>query len=210
VCSRCPCPRLIHDRPCHTGPDHYLERVPERFHVHADGAGLPAAEGFLWIYAAGDGRVTEIRLGPVGRRLVRGIYRAAAGLASAGNDLIIDDVLFDPTALQEAVRALEPFDVPFVGVRCPLDVAERREQECGDRTLELARAHHALVHAHGAYDLEVDTSILSPLDCALKIRRRLLDGPAPDTFRRIKEAWAFGGRECVSASLVARQPDAGR
>lgn len=32
-------------------------------------------------------------------------------------------------------------------------------------------------HAHGSYDLEVDTSVLSPQDCAALIAQRLADGP---------------------------------
>jgi chloramphenicol 3-O phosphotransferase len=178
----------------HTGLDHYLERVPERFHAHSDGVNPPAADGFLWIHKGPDGQVTEIRLGPTGLRMIRGLYRAAAVLAAEGNDLIIDDVLFDPQALREAVGALSPFGVLFVGVRCPLEVAEQRERDRGDRTLGLARAHHELVHAHGVYDMEVDTSIASPLECALQIRRRLLDGPAPSAFRRLMERIANEGR----------------
>jgi chloramphenicol 3-O phosphotransferase len=118
------------------------------------------------------------------------MYPAFAVLASEGNNLIIDDVLFDPRALREAVCALEPLGALFVGVRCPLEVTERREPERGVRTLGLARAHYALVHAPGVYDLEVDTSISTPTECALQIRRRLVEGPAPAAFRRLRENWA--------------------
>ena len=174
----------------HTGIDHYLERVPERFHVHADGSSPSIAEGFLWIHADANQQVTEIRLGPAGLRLLKGMYRAAAALASAGNDLIIDDVLFDPRALPEAVDALHMFNVLFVGVRCPLAVAEQRERERGDRFLGLVTAHHELVHAHKLYDLEVDTSISSEMDCALQIKQRLQYGPAPTAFLQLKARMA--------------------
>jgi chloramphenicol 3-O phosphotransferase len=174
----------------HTGIDHYLERVPERFHVHVDNSSPAIAEGFLWIHADADQHVIEIKLGPAGLCLLKGMYRAAAALAAAGNDLIIDDVLFDPRALPEAVDALHTFNVLFVGVRCPLVVAEQRERERGDRFLGLVAAHHELVHAHKLYDLEVDTSISSVMDCALQIKRRLQDGPAPTAFIQLKAGMA--------------------
>ena len=43
------------------------------------------------------------------------------------------------------------------------------------------------VHDPGIYDLEVDTSVLTPAECAEAIRRRLEDGPPPTAFRRLLE-----------------------
>jgi chloramphenicol 3-O phosphotransferase len=45
-----------------------------------------------------------------------------------------------------------------------------------------------VVHAHGGYDLEVDTSILSPEQCAELIRGRLLEGPPGRRFRELARA----------------------
>ena len=41
------------------------------------------------------------------------------------------------------------------------------------------------VHIPGIYDLKVDTSALSPGECAEIIRRRLADGPPPAAFPRL-------------------------
>ena len=41
------------------------------------------------------------------------------------------------------------------------------------------------VHIPGIYDLEVDTSQLSPAECATTIRQYLDDGPAPTAFQRL-------------------------
>src|SRR5262245_27586947 len=90
----------------------------------------PADEGFLLVRGEAG---TAIRTGPVGRRLVRGMARACAALAAAGNHLIIDHVLLEANVLADLVEALSPFEVLFVGVRCPLAVAARREQARGDR-----------------------------------------------------------------------------
>jgi chloramphenicol 3-O phosphotransferase len=44
------------------------------------------------------------------------------------------------------------------------------------------------VHVPGVYDLVVDTSILSPEQCADAIRRRLENGPRPTAFRQLVNA----------------------
>jgi chloramphenicol 3-O phosphotransferase len=171
----------------HTGLDHYLERIPERMNVLSDGNNPSSADGFLWVVPEGDKRVSEIRIGPGGFRVLKGMYHAAAALASTGNDLILDDVIFDAEVLQEAVNTLHTFKVLFVGVRCPLEVAEKRERERGDRMVGLVKSDYDRVHTHGIYDFEVDTSTLSPMECAIQIKNRLLYGPQPDAFRRLHD-----------------------
>jgi chloramphenicol 3-O phosphotransferase len=44
------------------------------------------------------------------------------------------------------------------------------------------------VHTPGVYDLEVDTSLLRPEECAEMIQRRLRDGPPPSAFQKLA-AW---------------------
>jgi chloramphenicol 3-O phosphotransferase len=41
------------------------------------------------------------------------------------------------------------------------------------------------VHIPGIYDLEVDTAVLSPAECAAVIREHLDHGPAPSAFQRL-------------------------
>ena len=43
------------------------------------------------------------------------------------------------------------------------------------------------VHKPGIYDMEFDTSLLSPLECTEQIRRRLAEGPPGSAFRRLSE-----------------------
>ncbi len=72
--------------------------------------------------------------------------------------------------LSVAVNALYTFNVLFVGVRCPFEVAERRERERGDRMPGLVESDYDHVHAHGIYDFEVDTSLLSARSALFKLR----------------------------------------
>ena len=41
------------------------------------------------------------------------------------------------------------------------------------------------VHKPGIYDREVDTSLLSPQDCADEIRKRLAEGPPGTAFQQL-------------------------
>jgi chloramphenicol 3-O phosphotransferase len=87
--------------------------------------------------------------------------------------------------VSQSVTVLHTLPVLFVGVRCPLHIAQQRELARGDRTPGQAANQIHLVHAHGVYDLEVDTSVLSSLECAHLIKRRLETGPQPTAFRQL-------------------------
>jgi chloramphenicol 3-O phosphotransferase len=169
-----------------TGIDHFLDAAPPKIHVSSDGISPATADGFLWVFPNGDERVSELRVGPAALRLWAGMHGAAAALATAGNDVIIDDVIFDSRVLKEAVNTLHTFNVLFVGVRCSFEIAEQREQARGDRTQGLVKAHYDLVHSHGIYDFEVDTATLTALECAIQIRNRLHNGTPPDALQRLQ------------------------
>ena len=168
-----------------TGIDHFLDAAPDKIHTSSDGINPSTSEGFLWIYPNGDKRVSELRVGPVAFKLWTGMHAAVAALASKGNDVIIDDVIFDSRVLKEAVNTLHAFNALFVGVRCPFEIAEQREQARGNRTQGLVKAHYDLVHSHGIYDFEVDTSILTATECAIQIKNRLQNGMPPDALQRL-------------------------
>jgi chloramphenicol 3-O phosphotransferase len=131
--------------------------------------------------------LAEVRIGPTGYRLLAGMYQAIAALARAGNHVIVDDVIYDQRVLKAAVEALHPLPVLFVGVRCPLDVVMRRERERGDRGPGGAAAFYHLVHAHERYDLEVDTSRASAVECARRIKQALEDDCPRTALRQLKE-----------------------
>src|SRR5262245_32198013 len=70
----------------YTGLDHFLEGVPRRLLTVFDptaGGAPPAAEG--WLLPFHDGALVGApRIGPMGLRLLTGMYRAIGALAGAG------------------------------------------------------------------------------------------------------------------------------
>jgi chloramphenicol 3-O phosphotransferase len=91
-----------------------------------------------------------------------------AALASADNNLILDDVILDG-GLRDYETLLAGTRLLKVGVFAPLAVLEDRELKRGDRALGLARWQYSRVHAGAHYDLEVDTSLDDPAACARRI-----------------------------------------
>ncbi|WP_219090717.1 AAA family ATPase [Streptomyces sp. JJ38] len=120
------------------------------------------------------------------RRTQAGFHRAVAGMAAAGNHVVVDQVLSRPWRLPDLLTVLDGFDVTFVGVHCPPDELARRERARGDRAIGHAAAQLPVVHAHGVYDVECDTSRLSPRACAEHIRRRLDVRPAGRAFAALR------------------------
>ena len=138
----------------------------------------------------GMAEILRLVAGPLAHQFERGVHRAVAGLALAGNNLIVEDVLLYHEWLLDYLALLRGITVLFVGVRVPLSVLEARERERGDRTVGQARGHHETVHAHGLYDLELDTALSSPADCADRIKQRLEEGPAPSAFDHLRARFA--------------------
>jgi len=128
--------------------------------------------GFAYETSWEDGKPpVAIEAGPVGKRLMLGMRHAIAAMARQGNNLIVDDVMVDGEMAR--YQALLPdFKVFSVGVFAPFDLLEARESERGDRLPGLARWQFGRVHEGVSYDLEVDTSQSTPLECAHRIRHR--------------------------------------
>jgi chloramphenicol 3-O phosphotransferase len=119
------------------------------------------------------------------RETIRQPMPGTLAAIAATNDLIVDDVVNGSDWLRSIVRALAPFTVLFVGVFCPLEELERRERARGDRMAGVARGMLEPAHAHALYDFTVDTSVMTPVQCADAIKDRLIAGPHPTAFKEL-------------------------
>ncbi len=145
----------------HVGIDTFLEMLPEKH--------MNSPDGFEFISSETDGYpVIEIKVGKAGEKLLNGMRQAIVALAEQGNHLIIDEVLIGRD--REAYELLlAPYQVYYVGVFAPLELLEVRERARGDRLIGLARGQFDLVHQGMRYDLQIDTSSMSPENCAALI-----------------------------------------
>jgi chloramphenicol 3-O phosphotransferase len=121
-----------------------------------------------------------------GDRMVMALHQTIASLLIEGHHVAVDHWLVYPHWLHHCVETLHPLPVLFVGVRCPLAVAERRSDARPERPPGDVRWAFDRVHAHSIYDLEVDSSLLSAHEIAVQIQQRLQHGPRPTA---LKELW---------------------
>jgi chloramphenicol 3-O phosphotransferase len=147
------------------------------------------------------------------RRTRMGFHRAVAGMAAAGNDLVVDHVLSEPWRLADCLDVLRGFDVFFVGVHCPLPELERRERARGDRPAGLAAYQYERVHAHGLYDVACDSGAASPRACAELIKEHVegavARGEAPTAFDRLRAARPAADPPAPGSRAAARKDPAG-
>ncbi len=96
--------------------------------------------------------------------------------------------------LPDCARRLSGLPVLFVGVHCPLEIImERRSASRSEHYVTGSLDNPPLpvqrwqkeVHIPGIYDLELDTSRLSPETCAAEISRMLENPPHPSAFHRL-------------------------
>jgi len=100
-------------------------------------------------------------------KIIQGFHAAGAAIARVGNLVIIDDVLeSEPPWVESLLELFNGLSVFFVGVHCPLEELERREKERKERKDGMARLQFDQVHTLAIYDVEVDTSVLNPQECA--------------------------------------------
>jgi chloramphenicol 3-O phosphotransferase len=121
--------------------------------------------------------------GELGHQLVMGMHRTAEVLSHIGMNVIVDHVLVEDIWWQDCVERFSELPVYLIGIRCPLEILEERENARKNRTLGQARKQFNIVHGKGIYDLQVDTSILSVEECAKKIRERITSEVPPTALK---------------------------
>lgn len=163
----------------HIALDQFRDGMPGRYRGLNSPDGTPGASGLNIVPQESGGELlTHIRFGEHGERVLQGMRRAVAAFAQAGNNVIIDDLLFKPHYLDDYAGALAGVPTWLIGVRCALNVVNEREAQRSGRFPGTATSHFHEVHAHNAgYDLEVDTSRTTPKECALAIIDRLKTPP---------------------------------
>ena len=168
----------------HIGMDLHIQATPARY---KPGVGLRPVrpEDVRDV----DGRVSYADLVDTVPALYASLYGSAAAHARNGLNVVMDVYHHDdyPKPLDTlgiAKRELAGLPALFVGVNAPLDVIwDRRGQTWGQHRKSVDDDVRRAVELHDAaaralsYDLELDTSQLSPDECVRRIARRLADGP---------------------------------
>lgn len=153
------------------GIDKFIWMLPERY-----------LDRPLWDEILG----LAVKAGPPGHRLVNGMHQAILALSESGCHVIADHVLVEPAWTRQCAELFSHLPAYLIGVRCPLEVLEQRESSRKNRTLGQAKAQFPIIHAHRYYDLEVDTSLNNPDECAAQIKEYLQSGAQPDALKQLR------------------------
>jgi chloramphenicol 3-O phosphotransferase len=153
-----------------TGIDDVLAKLPPEWMSAGSERGAFSADGVRFERTPSG---VTVRVGRVGRQLLRAYQAGVAAAARVGVNVIVDEVVIDKTSWDDWVVALAGLEVVWVGIRCSAEVAEDRNRVRGDRFLGLARAQTATAHLHTRYDFEIDTTTRTPAEAILELTRRL-------------------------------------
>jgi chloramphenicol 3-O phosphotransferase len=114
-------------------------------------------------------------------------YDGIAAHSRSGLNVVADFGHYEAGILADCARRLDGLPAYFVGVRCPIDVIMERRTASPPGAYAVGSSEEPVpapvqrwqdqVHALGVYDLEVDTSVLTPEECAAAIRERLTSPP---------------------------------
>lgn len=170
--------RLVDDYVCFSVDDP-VQRAPLRLHDN------PRGFRFEALPMGG----VQLNLGPDAEALMAGWRRMLRTGVDAGLRLILDEVILSQAILGDWLHVFAGVDVFFVGVRCDLAELQRRERERGDRMVGQALWMHELVHAHGLYDLEVDSTTRSAHGLAEDVVEGFASRSGPGAFERLRASW---------------------
>lgn len=105
-------------------------------------------------------------------------------LGRSGHD-VIAATMIKPLHARAYFDLFSEFVVYFVGIKCPVDVAQERENRRHDRKRPMVLNDTPVfrdAHDHPRYDLEIDTSLVRPEQAAERIAELIATTPNPGAF----------------------------
>ncbi|MBT4594291.1 hypothetical protein HOD08_00220 [bacterium] len=179
----------------YSGIDAFFNMVPEKYVGRQDDARV----GYFFQESQDEhGPITYMHSGSEGQKMHSAMAYYIRMFLEAGNDMVIDEVLVGgKEGLEWYRKALGTHAGYFIGVKCKLDEVQQRERKRTDRHQNHARPQFKVVHSHGLqYDVEVDTTELSPEAAARKIYNYVKKAPEPKIFKGACE-----GEECFNVNF---------
>ena len=163
----------------HIALDQFRDGMPMAMRGLNAPAGSRGADGINVVPVSKNGeQMTEIRFGDHGERVLAAMRRCVAVFAQAGLNVIVDDLLFEPSYLDDYASVLDSTSTWLIGVHCSRAEVMRREEGRLGRFPGTATAHFETVHEHGyVYDLNVNTDTAPPREVAQLIAHRIQAPP---------------------------------
>lgn len=119
------------------------------------------------------GKLFTLHIGPEGQKMIAGMHRAIASYAKAGNNVIVDYIMYDSAWHDDLMYALSGVPVITVGVTASLAVVQEREKKRATSPEGHARSIYGSVHQGWKYDIEINTDEITPEEIANKIDQQV-------------------------------------
>lgn len=128
--------------------------------------------------------------------LYAALYESVAAHSRLGLNVAVDVGHHERSTLVDAAARLDGLPVLFVGVRCPLEVVLERRRAADPGRYAKAAEDEPIptpilrwqdeVHGDWVYDLELDTSRLTPTECAAAIGGRLAESRSASALTQLR------------------------
>lgn len=162
------------------GIDKVIEMMPPKLNNWKGG---PAPLGYSWQAACDEEGhpIKTLAIGPYAKKMEPLLKAMVRTIIEQDHNVIVDDIVFGKSAVDEWREAFKGFRVLWVGISAPLAVLEERERQRPDRMIGSAKVLAALVNKDVIYDLEFDTSksSLSEIVTIIKTKTQLLTSDLP-------------------------------
>jgi len=115
--------------------------------------------------------------------VLTGFHAMVAQIPRTGFPVILDHVCTSHRWRDQCVSMFRDYRVLYVGVSCPPDELRRRETARGDRKTGVALEHLLGYENAGPFDVQVDSHLASPEECARQIIAAMKKPTAFDLIR---------------------------
>lgn len=106
------------------------------------------------------------------------MYHTARLFSDMGKNVLIDGILVEREQIrphyQQLLDIMKDAPLDIIEVYCPLEICRQRNIQRGDRYETQSEEQAALMAKDIRYSMKVDTSLLTPAECAEKIVKTLI------------------------------------
>lgn len=106
------------------------------------------------------------------------MYHAAKLFSDMGKNVLIDGILVEREQIrphyQQLLEIMKDSPLDIIEVYCPLEICRQRNIQRGDRYETQSEEQAALMAKEIRYSMKVDTSLLTPEECAEQIIKTLI------------------------------------
>lgn len=159
---------LLPEQYLHIGIDTFISMMPERTNNFTQSN--VASEGFYFQSIEIHGSFQQqVQSGQYGQRVNHAYHSTVKHLNDLGLNIIVDDVMNGRLEQTQWTKALGESEAIFIAVLCQENELIRREKSRPDRMQGSALEQAHRVHQGVQYDFIVDSSALTPTECAQRI-----------------------------------------